>query len=106
MASPPIDFAAVAEADDGDEHDAVVEIGDDAPIADAVFPEIAEVLAAQGFADAAGVVQRGDTVAQELRRPVSLYRGTFDLGLDLIWLPRTSFSISTQAVTHNHGCAG
>lgn len=103
---PPTDFAAVAEANDSDEHDAVVEIGDDAPIADAVFPEIAEVFAAQGFTGAAGVFQRGDGVMQDVVRLLSLHRGTLDLGLDLIRLPRTSFSISIQAVTRNHGCAG
>ena len=44
-ALPPIDLAAIAQPDHGHEHDAVVEVGNDPPIADPIFPEIAELLA-------------------------------------------------------------
>jgi hypothetical protein len=55
---PPIDIASVAYPDNGYEQYTIVEVGDDSPVANAVFPKIAEFLAAKRFPDAAWVVKR------------------------------------------------
>jgi hypothetical protein len=55
---PPINIPPVAYPDNGYEEYAIVEVGDDSPIAYAALPEIAEVFAAKRFADAAWVVER------------------------------------------------
>jgi hypothetical protein len=55
---PPINIPSVAYSDNGYEQHTIVKVGDDAPVANAVFPEIAEFFAAKCFADAAWVFER------------------------------------------------
>jgi hypothetical protein len=60
-----VDLAAVADAYDLDAHSFVLNIGDDAVIADAVFPVVAQGGTNERFADAARVVEYGYALAEE-----------------------------------------
>lgn len=51
-----VDFAAVCDADDEDADPAVLDVGNEAVVADEVLPEVAELGAFESFADAAWVV--------------------------------------------------
>lgn len=58
---PPINIASVAYPDNGYQQDTIVKVGDDAPVVNAVFSEIAEVFLAKRFAYAAWIVENGAT---------------------------------------------
>ena len=52
-------------ANNDNTHRAIVDVGDDSIVADAVFPERAKPCALQSLADGARVVERGHPIMQE-----------------------------------------
>lgn len=61
----PINLTPVADPDHENEHGAVLDIGNDPIVADSIFPEATQFAAFQRFAEAAGVVELGDTLGEE-----------------------------------------
>ena len=65
----PVNFAAVAHADNEDADEFVFNTGDDAVIADPVLPKVAQVRALQSLADAARVLKTCDSLEENLADP-------------------------------------
>ena len=61
-----IDLAAVTDAHDQDADFPVADLGDHTVVADAVFPELPELVAFQCGTEGAGILGRSDALAQEL----------------------------------------
>ena len=61
-----VDFAPVAETNNKNAYGTILNVGDDAVIADPIFPQLPQLGAFQGFAEATGVVERGQAFDQEL----------------------------------------
>jgi hypothetical protein len=55
----------VTNSDNPYQQDAVIEVGDDSPAADAIIPEIAKVFPAKRFPGSERVVEQGNTVLQK-----------------------------------------
>jgi hypothetical protein len=69
-----VDLAVVADAKDEDEHAGVFDFGDEAVVADAVLPELAEFGAVQGLSDAARILERGEALVKKLENAFALLR--------------------------------
>ena len=64
-ASTAVNLAAMADADDKDRYGSVANLADEAPVADAVFPEPSEFAAMQCLTEAARIGLWRDALAQE-----------------------------------------
>jgi hypothetical protein len=62
----------VADAEDQDEQAIIFDLADETVIANAVFPELAEIGAVQGLADAAGIVQLGKPVIEKFQDTLTM----------------------------------
>src|ERR1035437_7364554 len=60
-----INFAPVADAHNQYANQFVFDFGDDSVVADPVLPELAELLALEGFANAARVLKQSDALEDE-----------------------------------------
>jgi hypothetical protein len=65
LSLPAVDVTPVANPNDSNMHDAIIEVGNDPPVAHPIFPKIAKFLATERFADAARVVEHRDAVTQK-----------------------------------------
>jgi hypothetical protein len=65
LPSPPVDLTPVSYPDDGYQHDIIVNICDNTPVSNTIFPEIAKLFAAKCLAYAAGVVGCAYAVTKE-----------------------------------------
>jgi len=65
MLDSPVNLAPVADAQNQDERDPIVDVGDQAVIANPIFPETAQFRALERFADASRVLRRGDALMQK-----------------------------------------
>ena len=64
-----INVSPISDPDDQDPKRTIIDIGDDAIIADAVFPEIPKLRALQGFADRTRIIELGNTTVKETKNP-------------------------------------
>ena len=62
-----VDFAAIANPDDEDAQCAVLNIGNDAIVADFIFPEISQLGTFQGLANSAWVIELSDSLEQKFQ---------------------------------------
>ncbi len=62
-----VDFAAIANPDDEDAQCAVLNIGNDAIVADSIFPEISQLGTFQGLANSAWVIELSDSLEQKFQ---------------------------------------
>jgi nucleoid-associated protein YgaU len=62
-----VDFAAMADLEDQDDDPLVLNVADNAVVANAVAPEAAELRALQGIADTTRIVESGDSLSQKRR---------------------------------------
>ena len=67
-----IDFAAVADAKDQNEYAGVFDLGDEAVVTHAVFPELAKLGAVQRLADAARIFERREALVEKLEDALAL----------------------------------
>ena len=69
-----INVAAMTYTHDQDAYQPVLDIGDDPMAAHPIFPEFAEFRAFEGFADHAGIFERGNALGQKLYDPARCWR--------------------------------
>lgn len=62
-----VDVLAIADPDDDDSENVVVNVSDDQIVADTILPEFTELRAPEGFAYAAWVFKFGDALKQEFQ---------------------------------------
>ena len=60
-----VDLAAMADAEGEDDDFLVLDVADDAVVADAIAPVAAELHASEGFADATRIFEFGDALSKE-----------------------------------------
>jgi len=60
-----VNITAVADPDHEDAHGRILDVADDAVVADTVFPELAQAGALERLANATGILQLGDAAMQE-----------------------------------------
>nr|WP_292153830.1 hypothetical protein [Brevundimonas sp.] len=69
-----IDDAAVADLDDGDDHDPIIDARDHAVVTDPILPLPLEPLALQSVAQCSGIVGRRNPVSQESQDAIAFRR--------------------------------